>query len=543
MYKANKSDRLSSQLAHILPVAVVQFVDVFTDTGIVVTLYLERGIESIEFWAAVSFMALSIIITYCYALSISPSRGIRRALMLLFAVPLNLHMLIFGIEVVDEQREELKRETAGALLEKKQHLGEMKVIETCLESTALAIITTTMIYQARSNESTGLFWSSLVLSILSMAYGFYLSLAYGHGDKENRKVAGRRIQAFFCVLVHLVYSLAAIGSFLGTRGDVVLCENEDAAAARQVWWRDFVNETRYDEGHIDRFDDFVNPGGKGFGFFDSAGEYRTCWTFRFDTDLSATLHDKYSADRCTDYLGDSRCVGFTLENVTATLADLRANGTHSTVQFVPAIGEGRALPWLFPLILCILVHVQFVIPKLCNKALWSFLLKKIGQMFGGIAAVLEKTVKDLKPAFKGINEGTAKRLDGAGKSWGKSIEGLKESSAKWQKGTDDCVKGIDCKGGKDDKCGLCKLPFIIAIIAIWIALKMGYRRSWDFRSDGSARSVSKDVLENYSGPSSATTRSSSARCPAASNSAVARTPPTRTSYVAALSASRCRRHR
>ena len=58
-------------------------------------------------------------------------------------------MLIFGIEVVDEQREELKRETAGALLEKKQHLGEMKVIETCLESTALAIITTTMIYQAR----------------------------------------------------------------------------------------------------------------------------------------------------------------------------------------------------------------------------------------------------------------------------------------------------------------------------------------------------------------------------------------------------------
>ena len=145
MYKANKSDRLSSQLAHILPVAVVQFVDVFTDTGIVVTLYIERGIESIEFWAAVSFMALSIIITYCYALSISPSRGIRRALMLLFAVPLNLHMLIFGIEVVDEQREELKRETAGALLEKKQHLGEMKVIETCLESTALAIITTTMI--------------------------------------------------------------------------------------------------------------------------------------------------------------------------------------------------------------------------------------------------------------------------------------------------------------------------------------------------------------------------------------------------------------
>ena len=233
MYKANKSDRLSSQLAHILPVAVVQFVDVFTDTGIVVTLFIERGIESIEFWAAVSFMALSIIITYCYALSISPSRGIRRALMLLFAVPLNLHMLIFGIEVVDEQREELKRETAGALLEKKQHLGEMKVIETCLESTALAIITTTMIYQARSNESTGLFWSSLVLSILSMAYGFYLSLAYGHGDKENRKVAGRRIQAFFCVLVHLVYSLAAIGSFLGTRGDVVLCENEDAAAARR----------------------------------------------------------------------------------------------------------------------------------------------------------------------------------------------------------------------------------------------------------------------------------------------------------------------
>ena len=51
MYKANKSDRLASQLAHILPVAVVQFVDVFTDTGIVVTLYLEPGIESIELLA------------------------------------------------------------------------------------------------------------------------------------------------------------------------------------------------------------------------------------------------------------------------------------------------------------------------------------------------------------------------------------------------------------------------------------------------------------------------------------------------------------
>jgi fatty acid desaturase len=66
-----------------------------------------------------------------------------------------------------------------------------------------------------------LLWSSLALSALSMAYGFYSGCArmdrvFSEKDETPPVVAGHRVWVFVGILVQVVWALAALGSVWGS---------------------------------------------------------------------------------------------------------------------------------------------------------------------------------------------------------------------------------------------------------------------------------------------------------------------------------------
>ena len=96
----------------------------------------------------------------------------------------------------------------------------LKVLETGIESVVLGMVTAgafvrTLVF---GGDGLALFASSLALSLLSMAYGFFGRAA----DTHENKVAHRRPAVFVCILVHVCWGLTAFGAL--------------AAATAGAWW-------------------------------------------------------------------------------------------------------------------------------------------------------------------------------------------------------------------------------------------------------------------------------------------------------------------
>jgi hypothetical protein len=96
----------------------------------------------------------------------------------------------------------------------------LKVLETGIESVVLGMVTAgafvrTLVF---GGDGLALFASSMALSLLSMAYGFFGSAA----DSYEEAVAHRRPAVFVCILVHVCWGLTAFGAL--------------AAATAGAWW-------------------------------------------------------------------------------------------------------------------------------------------------------------------------------------------------------------------------------------------------------------------------------------------------------------------
>ena len=121
----------------------------------------------------------------------------------------NLHVLYLGAILTDRDDDSARY---GFYL--------LKTLESGIESVVLALLTVEALLTeagGAGGDGAALFWSSLSLSALSMAYGFYGNRA-SNGEKRDYKgnltdgVRGGRLLEFFaCILVHLCWVLTSLG--------------------------------------------------------------------------------------------------------------------------------------------------------------------------------------------------------------------------------------------------------------------------------------------------------------------------------------------
>ena len=129
----------------------------------------------------------------------------------------NLHVLYVGTRYISALYEGRPIEDVTKLY---SLFVMLKVLETGIESVVLGMVTAgafirTLVF---GGDGLALFASSLALSLLSMAYGFFCSAAVEH----EGKVAHRRPAVFVCILVHVCWGLTAFGAL--------------AAATAGAWW-------------------------------------------------------------------------------------------------------------------------------------------------------------------------------------------------------------------------------------------------------------------------------------------------------------------
>ena len=129
----------------------------------------------------------------------------------------NLHVLYVGtlfISAVYEGRSQQDvRKLYGLFI-------ILKMFETGIESIVLGMVTAGAFVRTLVGGGDGLalFASSLALSLLSMAYGFFGNAAQKYAEEVGR----RRPALFVCLLVHLCWGVAAFGAL--------------AAATTGAWW-------------------------------------------------------------------------------------------------------------------------------------------------------------------------------------------------------------------------------------------------------------------------------------------------------------------
>eukprot|EP00961_Rhodomonas_salina_P128591 1732679-Rhodomonas_salina.2 len=237
-------------LVHIGPIALVQFTDYITDL-LVILQFFQDGNSGFA-WAAVGFVAASVVISGLMILISSTERRLKGFALLL--VPLNLHILCFGYfyaeakaalasheseggsseresELWQQYREALRtedeacrksdmqlfararscRERAEAQLqedarfERDRELREdcqnlhgvfvwCKAVEAGIESVPLAVLSASTVLSgsaALSQSGVAVFGASLALSALSMAYGFFSFCDEFHstGARDDHRIS------------------------------------------------------------------------------------------------------------------------------------------------------------------------------------------------------------------------------------------------------------------------------------------------------------------------------------------------------------------
>ena len=129
----------------------------------------------------------------------------------------NLHVLYVGTRYISALYE---GRPIGNVKSLYSLFVSLKMLETGIESVVLGMVTAgafvrTLVF---GGDGLALFASSLALSLLSMAYGFFGRAA----DTHENKVAHRRPAVFVCILVHVCWGLTAFGAL--------------AAATAGAWW-------------------------------------------------------------------------------------------------------------------------------------------------------------------------------------------------------------------------------------------------------------------------------------------------------------------
>ena len=92
----------------------------------------------------------------------------------------------------------------------------LKLLETSVESVPLAVVVVAAIVAGGGTGSV-LLWASLSITCLSMSYGLFMQAMDNASDGGNTREAhqGQRLEIFLCVLIHLVWTVGAVGCAMG----------------------------------------------------------------------------------------------------------------------------------------------------------------------------------------------------------------------------------------------------------------------------------------------------------------------------------------
>ena len=200
---------LMHKAAHVLPVALIQFTDFASDAMVIVQLATMEGAGA-DWIACLVAVGLSLLAA-CYWVRIEDHLSTREKLICCVLACANLHVLYVGtrfISAIYEGQNDKAEGLYGLFV-------LLKMLEAGIESVVLGLVTAGAFVRSLDGGSgLALFASSLALSLLSMAYGFF-----GQAANENADaLGGRRPALFLCLLVHLCWGVAAFGTLAAAGG-------------------------------------------------------------------------------------------------------------------------------------------------------------------------------------------------------------------------------------------------------------------------------------------------------------------------------------
>ena len=92
----------------------------------------------------------------------------------------------------------------------------LKLLETSVESVPLAVVAVAAIVAGGGTGSV-LLWASLSITCLSMSYGLFMQAMDNASEKGEtcKEHQGQRLEIFLCVLIHLMWTVGAVGCAMG----------------------------------------------------------------------------------------------------------------------------------------------------------------------------------------------------------------------------------------------------------------------------------------------------------------------------------------
>ena len=200
---------LMHKAAHVLPVALIQFTDFASDAMVIVQLATMEGAGA-DWIACLVAVGLSLLAAW-FAM-FDEHLSTREKLIGCVLACANLHVLYVGtrfISAIYEGQNDKAEGLYGLFV-------LLKMLEAGIESVVLGLVTAGAFVRSLDGGSgLALFASSLALSLLSMAYGFFGNVA---NDNPDAPLGGRRPALFLCLLVHLCWGVAAFGTLAAAGG-------------------------------------------------------------------------------------------------------------------------------------------------------------------------------------------------------------------------------------------------------------------------------------------------------------------------------------
>ena len=262
---------LVASLLHVVPISLAQATDYASDVIVASSLLASGDAQQAALgWIAVGALGLSLVFAWVSLLGfacegtyspygsdaeLEPHQLLTAALL----APFNLHVLYLGVVY--------SRAIAGAgrgdkdRSPKYQSAGwyvmfvTLKLLETSVKSVPLAVVVVAAIVAGGGTGSV-LLWASLSITCLSMSYGLFMQAMENASDNGDtcKEHQGQRLEIFLCVLIHLVWTVGAVGCAMGATelgvgrwmapGAMLLLGLIQAVVAVAVEGRDLADQLR-----------------------------------------------------------------------------------------------------------------------------------------------------------------------------------------------------------------------------------------------------------------------------------------------------------
>ena len=173
--------------AHVLPVGLIQLTDFASDIMVIVQIATTAGGAGADWIVCAVAVGLSLLVAWVW-LAVDDDLSSREKLIGCVLACANLHVLYVGTRYISALYEGRPSQDAAGLY---SLFVVLKMFETGIESVVLGMVTAGAFVRTLVFGGAGLalFASSLALSLLSMAYGFFGQAAMVYEEEVGRRLA------------------------------------------------------------------------------------------------------------------------------------------------------------------------------------------------------------------------------------------------------------------------------------------------------------------------------------------------------------------